>query len=647
MPALHEGLSIMNKEKVFRLVLIAALIFLIYQFGIRPIFVRDSNITEADREYWSEFLTGEKETVYDVIVYGAEPQGIAAAVSSARLGARTLLISEEYDMGGIISGCLIPELEIPTDKDGKMLNGGILEEFNKVLGDSFTSEKYLNAADAMIQAENDLDAIIGSSVASVSMSGNHIDSVEVRTRDGKIDLSAGIYIDASDSGALLELCKVPYFTGSGDLNLENSFMPVSLNFEMALSVPSEMHNDSLAGRIAVFNNGTAKYEPLHDNIRLEEPRIFFMPDNRAIISGLRIWGVNVLDSNEMNAVYELAVEEAKSLSRYLSENFVELKEHTFSKAARSLRIMESKHYSGKYVLSANDVLDGRLFSDTAAMGSYPVMLSKFSIKGSYIAGKPEHYSIPLRCLVPEGVTNLLMAGPRISCSSLAASSTFAIGTCIAEGEAAGAAAVMCVARNESPAFLNEEHEYFKEFAATLAGKDIYFPDKEAFRFKDKNWSSAAARQLILLGLAAGGDENDLKYDRQASKKDLAYILINGIYRLDGSSYTERLDEQLRVFINTDTLTFDSMMKMLGALYDIGGDPDNIYKKLCSQNRINGVFKQRLDKLKTNAEAITMDMVYYIGAYSIRSYTGKDISEEALKPLFAHEPGTEHTEYEPR
>ncbi len=125
----------MDKEKVFRVVLVAALVFMIYQFGFRPIFSRGDRDIKADRKYWSELLPDEEGPVYDVIVYGAEPQGIAAAVSSARLGARTLLISEDYDMGGIISRCLIPELEAPLDGNGKMLNAGILAEIQKKTGD--------------------------------------------------------------------------------------------------------------------------------------------------------------------------------------------------------------------------------------------------------------------------------------------------------------------------------------------------------------------------------------------------------------------------------------------------------------------------------------------------------------------------------
>lgn len=627
-----------NKDKLFRVVMIASLVFLTYQFGLRPIFFRNKDVIKADRQYWSELLPKDGSHDYDVIVYGSEPQGIAAAVSSARLGASTLLISEDYEMGGNISRCLIPELEIPLDTDKKKLNGGIMEELSNMTGDYFNAEQYITAVNELMQSQDNLRAIAGSSITGVNMAGNRIDSVTVRTKDGMMDISAGMYIDASDGGTLLDFSGVPYFKGSADLNLENSYIPVSLNFEMAKAGSSAPEGSGRKTGKAIFGNELISYQPQSKKIRLDDLAIYFLPDNKAIVSGLQIAGVDTLDSVKMDEAYAMAAKEAENLSTYLSQSFIELKDYKFSKAAQSLRVMESKHYKGKYTLSVKDILDERYFADTAAMGSYPVMISKLAVKGSFIAGKPSRYSIPLRCLVPDGVLNLLMAGPRISYSSLASGSACTIGTSIATGEAAGAAAVLCVARNESPLFINEGYDYFEEFGATLAGKGMYLPDRTSkFKYKN-NWSYESFQQLVSLGLLAGGADNDMKYENTAAQKDLAYILINGIYRLDRDSYTESLNKRLKPFINNDNLTFDSLVRMLGALYDIEGEPDTVYEKLYEQQRINGIFRDRLGKLKTNAEIITMDMVYYIGAYSIRSYTGKDVSEAVPQYLSAGDPG---------
>jgi hypothetical protein len=628
-----------KKDKIIKVIVVACLVFLTFQFGIRPIVSRGKKELKADRQYWSELLPVDDVFHYDVIVYGSEPQGIAAALSSARLGASTLLIGSDYDMGGNISRCLIPELEIPLDNDGKKLNGGIMEELSEKLGDYFSPEQYINVVNELLQTEDNLTVIAGSQVTGVNMSGNRIDSVTVQSKDGLADISARIYIDASDDGALLDFCRVPYFKGSGDLNLENSYMHVSLNFEMAPTGAVSDGSGVKAGK-AALDAGSIKYEPENKMVRFEDPVIYILSDNKIIVSGLKIVGADPLDSDRMEEAYELAAGEAERLSEYLTQTFVELKDYKLSRIAQSLRVIESKHYKGRYMLTVNDILDETYFADTAAMGSYPIMISKLAVKGSYIAGKANRYSIPLRCLVPDGVLNLLMAGPRASYSSLASSSASTIGTCIAAGEAAGAAAVMCAARNESPMFIEEGYEHFEEFKATLAAKDMYLPDKTSkFKYKN-NWAYESFRQLVSLGLLAGGEENDMRPDAYAAQKDLAYILINGIYRLDRESYTPQLNDRLKPFINDDSLTFDSLIKMLGTLYGIEGEPDAVYRELCRQQRINGIFADKLGKLKTNAEAITMDLVYYIGAYSIRSFTGKDVSDTVPQYLSAGDPGVQ-------
>ena len=128
--------------------------------------------------------------------------------------------------------------------------------------------------------------------------------------------------------------------------------------------------------------------------------------------------------------------------------------------------------------------------------------------------------------------------------------------------------------------------------------------------------------MISLGLVAGGSRNNLNYNTKAKQKDLAFILINGIYRLDKSSYSLELDAHIRPFIKDEDLTFSSAVTILGALYGMEGETDTLYEKLCTQSRINDVMQLRMKE----RNVLTMDDAYYLGAYSIRSFTGKDIPD---------------------
>jgi len=614
----------MTKEGIFRIALVAGIIFFSYQYGFGPLKLGKNTDVESGREYWSEQLAQSREAEYDVVVYGAEPQGVSAALSAARLGARTLLISNDEDAGGIVTKCLIPELELPYGHDGKILNGGLLEEFNKELGERFSDKKYLEVINKLLSAEETLEVQYNAAISGVSMSGVYLDAVELKLEDETRLVSGKMFIDASDGAELLEACQVPYYTGSGDLNMENSFMPVSLNFELSAKVGADVDfkeiNSLLSSR--TFYEELEKYPALNSNVGVDRFSIFPTDGNKFIISGLQFSGVNVLDDEALDDTYEKAVEEAKNLAEFLSKEFKQFSGLSFSRAAQSLRVSESRHYYGKYMLKVQDIMDNRFFEDTVSMGSYPVRIDKFAAKGSFIAGRGVQYGIPLRCLVPEKTSNMLMAGPRISYSSLAASSAGTVGTSIGTGEAAGALAVFCAARSENPGFVNTEHEKYAEFEEMLKEKGMYLPKKEIETGYKDNWSYPAAGKLVTLGLVAGGIDNNLKYDQKATQKDLAFILINGIYRVDKTVYSKELYDRLRPFITNDSLTFDRAVSLLGALYDFEGTTQEVYEKLCRQHRINDIMQQRLE----DREVLTMDEVYYLGAYSIEYYTGKDISK---------------------
>ena len=611
----------MKKEFVFRLVLAAVIFFLVYQFGFKPIF--DNAKKEPQKHNWSALLSDGGTADYDVVVFGAEPQGISAAISAARLGAQTLLISEGADVGGTVTGCLLPELELPLDSDKRMLNGGILEEMYNKLGSGFSDTKYLETMNKILKAEKNLSILYNTTVSGVMVKGSNIESVQLYSDGAETAVAGRMYIDASDSGALLDACKVPYFTGSGDLNLPHRFMPTGLNFEMSTENDSKENITEIKKLINSRDKlyqGLKDYEPLYINTRLDGLSLFLTEERRIQFKGLQISNVNVLDEAELSEAYGKAADEAENLALYISRKFTQFSDWTFSRAALKLHIPEARHYIGKYTLTVSDILDNRFPDDTIAMGSYPVLAGKFTESGTYVIGKGIRYGIPLRCLVPEKVTNLLMAGPFSSYSSLAASSAGTLGTGIAAGEAAGAAAVFCLVKNETPAFLAESHEKLVEFRAMLAEQNMYLPSTRVRDVKHDNWSYPAARQLLSLGLIAGGNTNSLNFSLPAKHKDLAFILLNGINRLDQSSYSLELDARIRPFITDDILTFDRAVKLLGVLYDMEGDTDALYDKLCAQSRINDVMQLRMKERKP----LAMEDVYYLGAYSIRSYTGKDI-----------------------
>lgn len=113
-----------------------------------------------------------------------------------------------------------------------------------------------------------------------------------------------------------------------------------------------------------------------------------------------------------------------------------------SHTAAQVGVRESRRIIGRYELRREDVLAGRKFPDGVARASWPIELWSARQCGATYEYLPdgETYDIPLRSLQARDVPDLFMAGRCMSATHEALASTRVIGTCLATGEAAGAAA---------------------------------------------------------------------------------------------------------------------------------------------------------------------------------------------------------------
>jgi hypothetical protein len=115
-------------------------------------------------------------------------------------------------------------------------------------------------------------------------------------------------------------------------------------------------------------------------------------------------------------------------------------------------VRETRRIVGDYRLSAEDVLAARKFEDVVARGSYPVDIHNPKGSGTVLKRLPdgEAYDIPLRCLLPRGIENLLVAGRCLSGSHEAHSSYRVMPIVMATGQAAGVAAALAARHGVSP-----------------------------------------------------------------------------------------------------------------------------------------------------------------------------------------------------
>jgi len=115
-------------------------------------------------------------------------------------------------------------------------------------------------------------------------------------------------------------------------------------------------------------------------------------------------------------------------------------------------VRETRRIRGEYTLTAEDVLSARRFDDVIARGSYPIDIHNPEGRGTILKRLPpgEAYDIPLRCLLPQRVDRLVVAGRCISGTHEAHSSYRVMPVAMATGQAAGVCAALAARTGAAP-----------------------------------------------------------------------------------------------------------------------------------------------------------------------------------------------------
>ena len=163
--------------------------------------------------------------VYDIAIIGGGIAGVAAAVQTARMGMKTVLIEKTALVGGLATGGLINVFLPLCDGNGHQVTFGIAEEMlrksivygpgeippgwrNECNGEErkrfisvFSPASFALALDEMLDGAG-VDVWLDSLVCNVRVGNGMVTRLEVENESGRIELSAKRFIDASGSAVL-------------------------------------------------------------------------------------------------------------------------------------------------------------------------------------------------------------------------------------------------------------------------------------------------------------------------------------------------------------------------------------------------------------------------------------------------------------
>jgi hypothetical protein len=396
----------------------------------------------------------------DVLVCGGGCAGLAAALSAARNGARTLLIERAGFAGGIITAVGLPYFDGIADiKDNRVIVRGIgLELLAKsgVCAPDATHVKVHNPtipnveafkllADRLLTAERErLSVLYHSMACGVEMDGERIAAVLIANKAGLTRIRAQQVIDCTGDADIAAWAGAP-------TEKAPELQPLTLHFRVG--------NVQRAPDLG--KNCRAALEKAHEQGELPMfygPGVMFMfGPNEIYVHGIRV-PADASDPAELTRAEMQGRADAWAMFEAWKRDVPGFEKSYFMCASPFIGVRETRRIVGQHVLTEDEIMATKAFDDAVATGCWYLDQhpNKMTAGAANAVPKqqPAPYDIPYRSLVPQKVTNLLVAGRCHSTTRLAQSSTRVTVTAMALGEAAAVAATLALKGNTSPQSLD-------------------------------------------------------------------------------------------------------------------------------------------------------------------------------------------------
>lgn len=389
----------------------------------------------------------------DVLVVGGGPTGLGAAIASARENLNTMLVEQYGFLGGMWTAGLVNPLFDHENKGGIVRE--IVERLRGMQGwkgshlarprlDTFDPEKMKYLSDSMIE-ESHIHPLYHTFAVDSVVEEDTIKGVIVENKSGRAAILAKIVIDCTGDGDIAARSGAPYEKGRTEDGL---LQPMTMMFRLGNVVFRQDSNAQFCKLIELAMEKVAEYE-----LPYRHGWVIHLPvKGDAVLQHTHIYGLDATDAADLTKAEIEGRRQVMATVNLLQSYVPEFKSTQLVQTPVNIGVRETRRIMGEYVLTREDLIEGRQFDDGVVDVTFgidihdPAPESQIRPKGARM--KP--YQIPYRCLVPQKVDNLLVAGRCISGTHEAHASYRVTGDCMAMGEAAGVASALCLKDGLSP-----------------------------------------------------------------------------------------------------------------------------------------------------------------------------------------------------
>jgi hypothetical protein len=175
-------------------------------------------------------------------------------------------------------------------------------------------------------------------------------------------------------------------------------------------------------------------------------------EDQVLINSTNVVGADGTNADDLSRAWVDSRKQVMSLVKFLQTRIPGFEKSHLIDTAQNIGVRETRRIEGEYMLTKEDVIEGRCFPDGVVRNSYPIDVTPVSLDKSQIWVKPKKpfYEIPYRCLLPKGIENLLVAGRCMSVTHEALGSTRSMICSMGAGQAAGTAAALAMRDGVTP-----------------------------------------------------------------------------------------------------------------------------------------------------------------------------------------------------
>jgi ribulose 1,5-bisphosphate synthetase/thiazole synthase len=363
----------------------------------------------------------------DVLVCGGGPAGIAAGITAARNGAKTLVVERYGYLGGMVTGSYVTYYMGFGNGREQVIHGIAQETVDRLRevggltveqdesGDCHGDAEIIKSISIIMLEEAGAEILLHSWTSSAIMEGNSCKGVIIENKAGRQAILAKVVIDAT---ADADIC----VSAGAETTLDHHDITLCHNFE---GIDRE--------KVKAFRHDHAeKFDGLMEELKNSGSEVIWNIPNKSAIDP---WALTYAENETRKQLLKKII--------FMRNNVPGYENIKISMTAPQLGVRESRKIVGLYTMTEDDMLQERKFDDSIGhCGAFMTSYENYDTPGL-------RYDIPYRILVPEKMDGLLATGRCVSATHGAINSLRLVVPCMMLGEATGAAAALALEQEVS------------------------------------------------------------------------------------------------------------------------------------------------------------------------------------------------------